>query len=603
MLRGLRDHYLHSIGGPTWETALVREVLKVHHMNSNDTSTYKSTFEIIQRLISPNMNNIYNSVGIHNLRSNLIYTSHPETYFNDLIDFYLRSLFPETSPWLRKRFVGPNGLPIDQSKLDIRTVQFGDDFINLKRYWLRASGFYEAAKDFLWGYFTIGNAAMQALQSLNEFNVINVPIARLAVILDSAGRVAGCGEIFAYEDWEVRKLYGDGALGLFSKDVRTPQHYVNGNPWGFSQSTALGTEGLLNSVGAPRTGFQESRIKQVLKLFVPNRPWMDIPHSNDFYPEMGYICYNIALKTNRLLDVEVFPEFPFGIAMDSRPQGEKYGRGLGHRVFADCSVLNEKKAIELQGIGLAAQPPAIVKGKGFKGQQRNSIRPNEVLNVHNDTEVTVLSDYARFYTQNRSSYEEELLFLREAAGRDRMEIQLQDRMTADEYNRRQDVAWSLNLPTAGRIYKGVEPVLNNLASWLFVTGKMPEIPGAIADGVVRFEVVPYSVFSYGQDSELGQNLLRALGPLREFIPAQPELLDNLDLDSFMRASLGTYEMARFVPSRKQVEVAREKRMQREIAIKQAGQAGPEERAQNAVTEAQAKQEAGQGTGSYVAVGG
>ena len=605
MLRGLKDAYLQSLGGLQWEAPLVREIIKLHMRNTNDTSTYKSTFETILRLVAPNLNTIYNSVGQQNLRSNLVFTSYPEVYINDLVLFFMSSLFPESGPWLKRRFVTPAGVEIDSSKMDIRTVQFADDFINLLRYWLKKAGFYEASEEGMHSFFNLGNTALQALQTQNEFNVIHVPISRLALILDSAGRIAGLGEIFVYEDWEIRKNYGDAGLAYFAQDPRNPNYFVGGQPFGFGQGTAMGSEGILDPVGVPRTGFNETKIRQVLKVWLPNRSWMDFPHNPNFYPEMGYICFNVALKTNRLLDVELFPEMPFGVAQDKRPMGEKYGRGLGHRILADCSVLNEKKAQELRGMGLASGPPTLLRGgKGFIDRKRNNVRPNEIMHVDASTEVSVMADYGRFYQTNRSQYEEELLFLREATGRDRMEVQLADRMTLGEYTQRQDVAWSLYLAVAGRIQRQMaQPIIANLANWLFVTGRMPEIPGSIANGAVMFEVEPYSAFSYSQDSELGRKLVRALAPIQEHIAAQPELLDNINMDAFLRSSMGNFELSRFVPSRKEVEAQRDIRMQREIAIKQAGQLTPEQRAEESVAQEQATQGLEQSAGEYVAVGG
>lgn len=578
MIQGLKKEYLDSIGGSIHEKVVCRDVRQIYSKLNQETQRWSSLWKTILQYSYPTLDNIYQEGTANLIKSNEVYSSDHSVLIRDYVQFLLKSMYPETMPWIKNRFVTHTGIPIPRSEVDSQALQYADMAISAMRYWLKVGGFYEQAEGNLNHDTLLGNSAMQAVASWDEISFIDVPISRLAIGRDSVGRVDTVGEVFAFEDWEIVKKFGKDALPLFRKprqDNRiSPREFVAprwpmaGQNRGAPESAGAGA-GQTVGFNAPY-GQASKEFSRLIKLFTPNRPWSRLPNNPNFYPEMEYVVFNVTEDTGRLVDVEVHPVLPLGISKDIGVNGELYGRGLGNLLLPDISVLNSKKKIELRAEGIQSQSPIVMKGKGFqKPPQGNSLRPYQLLHVHRDTEMAPLYQRSPLTNNAHSSYDKELESLARGLRKDKIEVALADRMTAEEYTQRKDSSWGLFSGLAGRHYKQVaHPCLNALFSWLIMTEKLPPMPLSLVEGTVRFNIETYSVFSYGSESEVGQNLMRAFGPLMGLIESQPQLLDVLDSEKFLRANLSRFELSRFVRSEDSVSDVRQRRMEELLAQRQ-----------------------------------
>ena len=362
-------------------------------------------------------------------------------------------------------------------------------------------------------------------------------------------------------------MSGREALALFEK----PKKGINQNMkmpgmggWGHGQNT-VGAIAPFNAGGNGTDWMMKT--KDVIRYYTPNKHYSPIPNKEEFYPEMDYLCFLVTFNTGRLLDVEAYPSIPFGISMGPTVQGEAFGRGLGNLMLPDVSVLNSKKKMEYQADAIQSQSPLLIKGSGFLKSPGDNLRPFQKIYLHRNTEMSPLYDRAPLMQRAHSTFESELEGVGKGFRKDRIDVALADRMTATEFLRRRDASWGLFAPTAGRVYKqGAKPCLDTTVAWLILTEKAPPMPATLMGGKVQMQLETFSSFSYGQESEVGESLLRAFGPLMELFPDRTELMDNLDADSYLRSSLSRNELARYVPSRDMVRDVREARMRQEMAL-------------------------------------
>ena len=601
MLQGLKNEYLKAVG-PQLENTVCNQVQMVFGDVMRETMQWNNLWKVILRYFYPTLDNIFQEGYGGTVRSNEVYSSEPSVLINDYVDFIMKSIFPENTPWKRAGFTNEYGMPIDRFRLDVETLRYADKAIDMCRYWLKEGGFYENGHVTLMHDTLLGNAAMQTVMSWDEINFIDVPISRLGISRDSVGRVETVAEIFKFHDWEILKKYGQAGLELFKKPRSNPANTplppnaiygrsTFGNPaMGFSTQQAVGV----------KTQFNEFT-KDVIRLFVPNAPYSLLPYNPEFLPEMGYLCFLVTHNTSRLLDVEAYPNLSFGVTRGTVVEGEKYGRGLGNQLLADVSVLNSKKKVEYYADSIQSQSPLVIKGSGFLKPPGKTLRPFQKLHLHQNTTLEPLYARAPLMQKAHTSYEAEAESVGRGFRKDRIDVALQDRMTADEYTQRKDASWGLFAPVAGRLYKQLaKPCLESLLNWLIVTEKLPPMPATLMSGKVKFNVELFSVFSYGQESEQGQNLARAFGPLLPLLETRPELLDNLDSDAFLRNSLSRHELSKFVPSLEEVRRKREARMSQEQALMKPPVDGVQQ-GRKAFDKDRVKQELTEQDGAYTAV--
>ena len=602
MLQGLRDDYLRAVGTDK-ETIICNRVKMLHGELFKENNQWNYLWKVILRYFYPTIDNIFQEGSGGLVRSNEVYSSDPSILINDYVDFFHKSVFPENTPWKRAGFATKYGMPIERSLLDVETLRYADNAIDMCRYWLKEGGFYEQSHITMMHDALLGNSAMQAVMSWEEISFMDVPISRLGIGRDSVGRLDSMSEIYSFPDWEILKKYGERGLELFRKPKLKPTN------------DPLPTNAVYgrNNYGAPPLGFNSNmkvgfkastmneHTKEVIRLYAPNAPYSMLPHNPEFLPEMAYLCFLVTYNTGRLLDVEAYPTLPFGVSRGLTVQGEKYGRGLGNLLLPDVAVLNSKKKVDYQADAIQSQSPLLLKGSGFLRPPGETLKPNQLLRLHQNTTLEPLYQRPTMSQNAKLSYEAELEGLRQGLRKERIDVALADRMTATEYTKRQDSSWGLFAPAAGRIYKQIaKPCLESLLSWLIITEKLPPMPPSLMSGEVKFNIELFSIFSFGQESEQGQNLARAFGPMMDLVEGQPELLDNFNADGFLRSSLSRHELSKFVNSKEVVQELRDARMKKEMALQKQQLTGTQ-KGQQLFDKKETERQLQQQDGSYTAI--
>ena len=283
---------------------------------------------------------------------------------------------------------------------------------------------------------------------------------------------------------------------------------------------------------------------------------------------------------------------PFGVASDIRVAGEAYSRSTAGRFLPDVGVLNRKKQAELVVDSLVAQSPLVMKGRGFVKPIGRNLRPWQLLHIKENTELGPLFDNNSLYQRTRSIYESELETLRQGTRQNKMDVALSDRMSATEYQQRQDASWGIFQPTADRIFEGMaSPILKATLNYAIMQGLLPQPPDELVDGASNLSLTMLSAFMYGQPSERGQNLARALAPIAAFAEKDPEFLESFNKEKFLAASFADLELSEFVRTKSELAEFRQQQMERMRAAKQStGQIPPEQKAQDQVLQTQQQQD-------------
>ena len=307
---------------------------------------------------------------------------------------------------------------------------------------------------------------------------------------------------------------------------------------------------------------------------------------------MEYVCYVVTARTKRLLDVEMYPVNPIGVSTDIRVVGEQYGRGMCGRALPDVGVLNKKKYYSLLGDSMTAQSPMVVSGPGLVRPIGDRLSPYQMVHARTGTTVSPLYDLNSLYKRNQALYEEDNLSVRQALRKDKMEMELADRMTATEFTFRQDLSQGVFAPMVGGIYKGIRPLLVATVQHAYMTGRLEQPPEEMFLSGLDFRIETHSTFSYGEGSNKAMNFSRAMAPLGDIPQFRPDILDNIDFNTVLRSSLAHFGNADFLFPLAKVAQQRQQRMQEQAMLKGgggAGQVSAEQKGQNkAITERSAR---------------
>ena len=597
MLVGLRDRYLKAIkGSGNFETNAVLAIQgRVSEMSSS-SQEWLNYFRTILRLFNPELNNVFFDGGGGDLRVNSVFSSEPGTYIYESADFLVRAMFPEGNPWFRPQFRDRLGRPVSISDVSLSSQKYAGDAVDVTRFLLSEGGFYESAQEALLHFLLLGTAPMQTIQTEEMLRYMHVPVHRMPILLSKDGEVVGVTMTDTLDDWEVKKHYGDEGLALFSETPKdgyqAAVHRKPGDPMGMQFPLYSGLLPGGGNSGQRHSASKAANTKEIIRLWVPRADYMGIPMPSDFFPEMEYVCYVLTRKTQRLLDVEVYPTKPFGVATDIRVAGEGYSRGIGGRALPDVAVLNKKKNAELVVDSLVSQSPLVLEGRGFQKPIGKGLRPWQLLHIKPETKLGTLYDPNSIYQRTHQIYESELATLREIVRKDKQNVALQDRMTASEFQQRQDASWGTFAAMGNRVYRTLAaPILRATLNYAILKGALPSPPSELQEGSVSMDLQMVSAFSYGQPSELGQNLARALAPIAGLIEGNPRLLDGLDTEKYLKASLASHELAEFSRSEEDVRRYRENMAQMERASRGGGQQrDPEQEARDAVMQGQVQED-------------
>lgn len=337
-------------------------------------------------------------------------------------------------------------------------------------------------------------------------------------------------------------------------------------------------------------GTTGQKTEDIYKILIPNKRDTGIPNPGTIFPEMEYICYVMSGKTHRLLDVELYPSIPVGVATDIKVNGEGYGRGLCGRNLPDVQVFNEKKRFALQADQIVSGTPVGLLGEtvGAIGKKAN-FKPWEIIKMQMGGKLQPLFDPTGM-ARAKEIYEDERLNVRRGMLQDKLEVELQDRMTLGEFVQRRDGLQSMFVPMASSIYDNmVLPQFKSVLNYQYLTGRLPPPPIDVFLNNLRLEIELVSSFSYGQDSEKGTNIMRALAPFELAINADPTILNHINFNTALRSNFAHFELSDLLNTPEEAE--RNAKLQAMLSGKQKqGQPQGAEKGRQKAAEETAKQQ-------------
>lgn len=612
MLKGLRDEYLQAAGRLGWdEGKITKAVLDRRGSMDMLASQWRSLWQTILRFFFPTLDNVYFTGSRGEVRFNEVYSSEPATYLMDITDHLVRTLFPQDIPWFSLGAYDQRGVEIEKGRLPTAVLRHFDDVVKLMRASLDVGGFYSQARKTVLHDLLLGNCSMRAHPHPGKQGWVvyrDVPIHHLSVQRDSLGQVYCLGWKTAKEKWDALREYGPERYALFKQPMPQGTGEVYRDPLRRDAFGGMGGGvGASWNMGALGTAspITKERNVEVENLMIPNDPGSGIPGGAALFPEFRYVNYVVSVMTKRLIDVEYHRTNPFGVATDIIVAGEDYGRGMCGRVLPDVAVLNAKKKASLYADAMASRPPIVVQGGGFVNDvSESNLKPWQWLHTKQGTTVAPLWDSTKLFKRNRAIFEDEKISVAEGLRKNRIEVEMKDRMSATEFVQRMDNLQGLFAPLARSfVEECVIPVLSSVLDYFYLIGRAPPPPmESLGDGM-EYRIQVRNSFTYGHGSEVGANLTRALVPLEAAIAAQPEILDYVDFRVALRSSLARYEMAHTI---KDEDAVRRERMERaeRMAAGPAGQPSPSQKGAGAATAERAERDArAEGTDSEMDYGG
>ena len=584
MLKGLRGPYLgikKTSGPPITEGNITAAVLQRYSDMETVSTPWRNLWKNILRLFFPALNNVYYEGTGGEIRVNQVWAAEMAMNVDKLANFLHTAMYPETHPWLGVRITEPGGKKIDKGKLSTAMIQHTDEAVQVTRAMLEEGGFGAASLQNIYHFLLLGNAPMRVIPAGNGRLVYkDAPIHRMNVQRDNLGQVYAVSWQEAIDKWQIVRDYGMETYNLFLEASAMPQadpqfmtEYSKifsgggGVGGGFSAGGMTG-----QSLGAVSQSVNKSA-EQVVKLLVPNNMATGIPGGGDMYPEMEYVGYIVSQRTRRLIDVEYYPVIPIGVASDVLVVGEEYARGLCGMVLPNAAVLNRKKRASYYAESKILNSPLVVSGPGFVNKAQEDFKENEMLFLNAGSKVEPMFDAAAVFRQKQAFYEGDRQALERDMGIDKTEVALADRMTASEYTQRRDTASTGYQPRAAKIYDGSKTILNATLQYAYMSGRLPPPPEDLLLSGLNFEFEVYSTFTYGMHSEKGMNVQRALAPIAELLPVQPEILDHIDFESILRRNFASYELGNSLNTQEKVDMIRNNRSERAAAQRAQGGGG------------------------------
>lgn len=238
----------------------------------------------------------------------------------------------------------------------------------------------------------------------------------------------------------------------------------------------------------------------------------------------------------KILEVGGYHEFPFAVARWTKFSGEKYGRSPGYTALPDIKTLNKLVELKLRALALQVFPPLKVRDAGVLGKVRLST--GGLTHLRDMDSVAPLLLHSNFDT---AVLEVEKLqgAIRRMFFSDQLQLQEGPQMTAYEVQVRYELMQRILGPTLGRLEtEFLEPVISRVYYLLERAKRLPEMPAStkelIARSGGRFDIEYEGPLQRAQrlgDVVTIQRFFQLGLPL---IEADPETIDNIDMDTTMR---------------------------------------------------------------------
>jgi hypothetical protein len=229
-----------------------------------------------------------------------------------------------------------------------------------------------------------------------------------------------------------------------------------------------------------------------------------------------------------------FYEKPIMTPRWEKDSGEIYGRGPGIQALPDAKMLNQMNKTMLKAGQKSVDPPLMTSDRGVFGNVRTHAGGNTIVR---------LDGSGRFPIQELNSPKNfqiglELIKAKQedvegAYHADILEVFRQPHMTATQVIEISNQVQRILAPVLGRQQNELlEPMVARVLMLEFRAGRLPTPPAGLENPIVNVEY--QSPVARAQQASEKQALLEAAGSIIQLATANPDVLDNLDMDVLTR---------------------------------------------------------------------
>jgi len=229
-----------------------------------------------------------------------------------------------------------------------------------------------------------------------------------------------------------------------------------------------------------------------------------------------------------------FHEMPILTPRWERDSGEIYGRGPGVQALPDSKMLNQMSKTMLKAGQKAVDPPLMTSDRGVFGNVRTHAGGNTVVRLDGSGRfpIQALESRANF------SIGIELIKARQegvegAYHADILEVFRQPHMTATQVIEIANQVQRILSPVLGRQQSELlEPMVERVFGIELRAGRLPTPPAGLENAIVQVEY--QSPVARAQQASEKQALIESVGAIIQLSTADPDTLDNVDMDLLAR---------------------------------------------------------------------
>lgn len=228
-------------------------------------------------------------------------------------------------------------------------------------------------------------------------------------------------------------------------------------------------------------------------------------------------------------------EFPVYVNRWSTLPGEVYGRGPGHLALPDTRSLNKVKALSLNAVAKAVDPPLLVTARNILGSLNLAPRSvNVVRDINGIREMVPQArfDVTQFQVDSLQKSIKEAFFLDKLLLPPRTET---GEMTAFEVQQRLEQMQKVLGPILSRLNSEfLSPLITRSFRMLLRGGALLPLPDILKEQGISVDITFVNSLSRSQQAEDIANITAWVQELGALAQADPSVLDYIDSDGIAK---------------------------------------------------------------------
>ena len=494
-------------------------ILKQYASLKAERGNWESHWDEVAKYIVPRKDNVYGQASPGEKRANRLFDSEAIRANDELASALHGMLTNPSLIWF--------GLSTGDKSLD-RDIEVGKWLHDTTQRIIRALNESNFQTEILETYQDLGSVGTSTIRiEEDEDEVVrfnSAPVYGVVIDEDNKGRIDTVIREFEYNLRQIIMEYGEDAL---DEDVRR---------------------------NLSRDPNQKFKIIHVVAKRPISERGMEIGTKG-----MPFKSVHVMVQDQIILRESGFEEFPYAIPRWSKTNCEMYGRSPGMKALSDVKMINSMKKVSIQSAQLSAAPPLQVPDNGFltpinlKPFGTTYKRPNmkekiEPLFTAGDTRLSV--EFMDMIVQA----------VRKAYHLDKLNLVENDRMTATEVNQRRDEQLRLLGPILGRLSRELlKPIIDRVYGIMERKGLFLDPPEAL-EQASNLSINYVSSIAQAQLSVKADNMARALQSTAMIIEMQPEVMDNVDGDAYLKQNMEIFNVDPIIMrAEKEVEGMRQSR--------------------------------------------